>query len=304
MLPYLWYKSQDINAYFNQKNEILTTVTFSLIGTIASTIIDLPWTIYYTFVIEERHGFNKQTAGFFVKDKIKKFFVSQAITVPIISLLITIIKLGGKYFFIYLWVFCTLLVFFLLTIYADYIAPLFDKYVPLPEGELRERIEALAASIKFPLTKIFIVEGSKRSSHSNAYLYGFFNNKRIVLYDTLLKDFVPSHEKEKQQNGDGDTDKADVADEEKKKDEREKKGCTNDEILAILAHELGHWKLNHMPKNLIITEINMFFTFLVFGLLYQNEVVYGAFGFTVDRPIFIGLLIIFQYIFSPYNEVR
>lgn len=118
--------------------------------------------------------------------------------------------------------------FFFMTIYPDLIAPLFDKYTPLPEGDLRTQIETLAASIDFPLKKLYVVEGSKRSSHSNAYFYGFMKNKRIVLFDTLLM-------------GEG---------------ESEGKGCSDSEVLAVLGHELGHWKLNHVLKNIIIMQVS------------------------------------------------
>lgn len=113
----------------------------------------------------------------------------QAIISPILATAIYIVKIGGDYFFIYLWIFCFIVTLLLMTVYADYIAPLFDKFTPLPEGTLRSNIEKLAASIDFPLKKIYVVEGSKRSSHSNAYFYGFHKNKRIVLFDTLIEEF-------------------------------------------------------------------------------------------------------------------
>lgn len=118
-------------------------------------------------------------------------------------------------------------------LYPEVIAPLFDKYSPLPEGELKSCIEALAASVDFPLYKLYIVEGSKRSSHSNAYMYGFHKNKRIVLYDTLVKGFCKSE--------DGDN-KAET-------------GCEVDEIVGVLAHELGHWKYSHTIKNLLLAQV-------------------------------------------------
>jgi STE24 endopeptidase len=124
----------------------------------------------------------------------------QAIIAPILSAAIYIVKIGGDYFFIYLWAFCFVVTLLLMTVYADYIAPLFDKFTPLPEGELKDSIEKLAASIDFPLKKLFVVEGSKRSSHSNAYFYGFHKNKRIVLFDTLIEDFHKKKEEE-EQNG-------------------------------------------------------------------------------------------------------
>ena len=132
---------------------------------------------------------------------------------------------------------------FLMTIYPSCIAPLFDKYTPLPEGNLRTRIEALAKQIDFPLTKLYVVEGSKRSAHSNAYFYGFFKNKRIVLYDTLLEDYTPLNE--------------DSAESEKEEVKEKKTGCSTEEVLAVLGHELGHWKLNHVLKGIIIFQVRM-----------------------------------------------
>lgn len=124
----------------------------------------------------------------------------QAILAPILSAAIWIVKVGGDYFFLYLWCFCFLVTILLMTVYADWIAPLFDKFTPLPDGPLKEEIQRLAASIDFPLKKLFVVEGSKRSSHSNAYFYGFHKNKRIVLFDTLIEDFHKKQENEEQKS--------------------------------------------------------------------------------------------------------
>jgi STE24 endopeptidase len=220
------------------------------------------------------------------------------------------VQSGGDYFFLYLWIFVTLVIVLLMTVYPDYIAPLFDKYSPLQEGELKSQIEKLAASIDFPLKKLYVVEGnryllyhflahliicncslkkkkgSKRSSHSNAYFYGFFNNKRIVLFDTLIEGYV----KEESETTDSTT-------------KPPKKGCNNPEILAVLGHELGHWKLNHVTKNIVISELNILFMFTVFNMLFQYQPLYEAFGFHDSQPIFIGLYIVTSYIFSPYNAI-
>ncbi|PSN34370.1 CAAX prenyl protease 1, partial [Blattella germanica] len=203
------------------------------------------------------------TAAFYIKDKIKAFIVGQVIMLPVTSGIVYIVRIGGDFFFIYLWLFAMVMTFVLLTIYPNCIAPLFDKYTPLPDG-------------------------SKRSTHSNAYFYGFFKNKRIVLFDTLLKDYVP-------ENGTPANQVETVPD-------AEKKGCDNDEVLAVLAHELGHWKLNHVLKNIIIMQVNLFVMFAVFGLLFNYEAMYHAFGFS-DKPVLIGLLIVLQFIFLPCTAV-
>lgn len=143
----------------DSESEIQRSLAFTLILSVFSTIIDLPFTVYYTFWLEERHGFNKQTPGFFVKDRIKKFLVGMLITLPLVAAVIYIVQKGGDFFFVYLWLFITLVIILLMTVYPDYIAPLFDKYNPLPDGELKTEIEKLAASIDFPLKKLYVVEG-------------------------------------------------------------------------------------------------------------------------------------------------
>lgn len=295
-IPFLWKYSGDIMSKYGYDSsyEITQTVLMALLGSVINTVIDFPWSLYSTFVIEQKHGFNKQTLGFYLKDKLKKFIVMQLISLPILACVTYIIKAGGYYFFIYLWLFLVVVMLVLMTVYADYIAPLFDKFTPLPDGPLKMEIEKMANGISFPLTKIYIVEGSKRSAHSNAYFYGFFKNKRIVLFDTLLKDYSAT-----------DTDKDNQKTEEEKEEDKKPKetGCSNEEILAVLGHEMGHWKLNHVFKNLVLAQVNLFVCFSVFALLYKNPVLYEAFGFHNQQPVFIGLLIIFQYIFSPYNEL-
>nr|XP_033811037.1 CAAX prenyl protease 1 homolog [Geotrypetes seraphini] len=311
-IPFLWKVSEGIieHAGFGSDYEISQSLMFLLLATLFSALTGLPWSLYNTFVIEERHGFNQQTLGFFFKDAIKKFLVTQCILLPVTSLLLYIIKIGGDYFFIYAWLFTLVVSLVLVTIYADYIAPLFDKFVPLPEGELKEDIEKMARSIAFPLTKVYIVEGSKRSSHSNAYFYGFFKNKRIVLFDTLLEDYSPLNKEEKEdpsgnlqattQDG-SETENVDVKS--KISSQHKKQGCNNQEVLAVLGHELGHWKLGHTVKNIVISQMNSFLCFFLFAALIGRKELFAAFGFYDNQPTLIGLMIIFQFIFSPYNEV-
>uniref|UniRef100_A0A8C6WF91 CAAX prenyl protease n=1 Tax=Neogobius melanostomus TaxID=47308 RepID=A0A8C6WF91_9GOBI len=306
-IPFLWAGAGSVTSRFGfgPEFEITQSLVFLTLATLFSAITGLPWSLYNTFVIEEKHGFNQQTLGFFFKDALKKFVVTQCILLPVTSLLLYIIKMGGDYFFIYAWLFTLGVSLVLVTIYADYIAPLFDKFTPLPEGELKNDIESMAKSISFPLTKVYVVEGSKRSSHSNAYFYGFFKNKRIVLFDTLLEDYSPN---------DDDTKItvfliifcfclffpyytiSSVC-------QNKKQGCNNAEILAVLGHELGHWKLGHTVKNIVISQMNSFMCFSLFAILIGRKELFVAFGFTDSQPTLIGLMIIFQFIFSPYNEL-
>lgn len=292
---FFWDAAEQVNAQvLGFDSEIYRSMTFVLLSNIFNIIINLPFSIYGTFVLEEKHGFNQQTAGFYAKDQVKKFFVGQLLTLPLVAAIVKIIQWGGDYFFVYLWAFVMTYAIFMLTIYPGFIAPLFDKFTPLPDGTLKTQIEELAASIQFPLYKLFVVEGSKRSSHSNAYFVGFFKFKRIVLFDTLLEE--SERKKLKDQ---------DEQEENEEKDSKVKKaqGCTTPEILAVLGHELGHWKLNHIMKNIIITSVHIFLMFALFGYLYTQQNLYAAFGFPHDRPIIIGLMIILQFITAPFNAV-
>ncbi|KAK0044572.1 CAAX prenyl protease 1 [Biomphalaria pfeifferi] len=330
-LPALWYLSGVVQLKFHiPEGEIFQSLVFLTLAMLYSNVTSLPWSLYSTFVVEEKHGFNKQTLGFFFKDMAKQFAVTLVIALPVVAALIFIIQVGGTYFFIYAWLFILTVSLVMITVYADYIAPLFDKFTPLPDGELRTRIEEMASSINFPLKKLYVVEGSKRSSHSNAYFYGFFNNKRIVLFDTLLEDYTPDNkeitdEKEKIKSDEqvGSQEEKELKEEaleektseskkasenekdfsdSEKKEKRKKKGCTNEEVLAVLCHELGHWFHNHVFKQLVLTQVNLLLCLMVFAVLIKETVLYSAFGFHT-QPTLIGLIIIFQFIFAPYNEI-
>jgi len=142
----------------------------------------------------------------------------------------------------------------MLTIYPIWIAPLFNDFKSLEAGELRTKIEELASQLQFPLTELYVVDGSTRSSHSNAYFYGFFKNKRIVLFDTLLKQVDTTG------------------------------------IVAILGHEMGHWKMNHTVKNLVIMQCYIFVYFYTYACMIHNTAMFRSFGFE-SQPILIGLIL-------------
>ncbi|CAB4468536.1 hypothetical protein RhiirA5_451995 [Rhizophagus irregularis] len=267
ILPWLWNLSGEWLAYagYGPDHEITQSLIFTVILTLLSYLISLPLSLYFTFVIEERHGFNKMTLGLFFMDMIKGFLIAGVIGLPILSLVLQIIKWSGENFYFYVWIFMIIFTFILLTIYPTLIQPLFNKVTVLPEGELRGQIEALASRINFPLKKLYVIDGSKRSGHSNAYFYGFFKNKRIVLYDTLIEQ------------------------------------ANNGEIVAIVGHELGHWYLNHTVKILIISQIHNFFLFFVFSQFINNTSLYRSFGFET-QPILIGFML-FQFIYAPVENV-
>lgn len=346
LIVVFWNISGHIAESWGYNSEIIQSLVFILLTIMIDTVMNMPWKMYDTFIIEEKHGFNKQTFGFFVKDQIKKLILSMAMGLPLITALIWIIKAGGDYFFFFVWVFLLVFTLFFATIYPEFIAPLFDKYTPLKEGPLRSKIENLAASLQFPLKKLYVVEGSKRSSHSNAYLYGFWNNKRIVLYDTLIANYHSESEKvaettaevptvrqssetstnpEESINGEWEkpditelsstsnadktpilTDAVETAEKEEEKETAPKGkdlGMNDEEVVAVLGHELGHWKLNHTLFHIIIAELNMLLCLTLFSFLYKWPVLYEAFGFVDSQPTLIGLVIILQFVFAPYNEL-
>ena len=297
VLLFLWNFAGKSIGYFGYDGEIIQSNMFLLQTTIISFFIHLPWSLYSKFVIEERHGFNKMTLGFYFKDSLKKIVVSQLISSILVTPLIYLIKWGGDYFFIYAWAFTfafTMAIFF---VYMDFIAPLFDTYTPVPASPLRTAIEDLAKSINFPLTKLFVVDGSKRSAHSNAFFFGFYKNKRIVLFDTLLDDSCNP-----MLGLDEDGNKKQFPSEEKEEEEKKKKGCSQEEVVAVLGHELGHWFHGHVYKPMIINQFVILGMFYSFGILVKNQQMLADFGFVEEQPTLISLFVIFQFIFSPFNR--
>ncbi|KAL7544698.1 hypothetical protein ACHAWF_008069 [Thalassiosira exigua] len=271
-LPYVWDLSCRFgNEYFGwteTNDEIKVTLIFMSIVTIVGTITSLPFEWYSTFRIEKRHGFNKQTPALFVTDKIKGLFLTAIFGGPFLALLLRIIKWGGESFYLYVWAFTFVFSVIMMTLVPVVIMPMFNKYEPLPEGTLKEDIHALAGRLEFPLTKLFVMDGSKRSSHSNAFMFGFFKNKRIVLFDTLMQQ------------------------------------VHNNEILAILGHELGHWKMGHIAT-FVISQLYMGAAFYCFSLCYTSHGLYRAFGFDdTDRPVptIIALLLFLSTVFEPIDK--
>lgn len=277
--PWFWKESARLSSSYGYDGEYYQTVTFLLITTIFETIIGLPWGLYSNFVLEEKHGFNNMTMSFYFKDKVKKLFVMMPLNTAIVSGVIWVINKFGEHFYLYAWGFVSIIVIVMMYVYPEFIAPLFDTYSPLKEGELKIKIEALAGRLSFPLTKLYVVDGSKRSNHSNAYMYGFRNNKRIVLFDTLIASECTG--------------------------ENEGKGCEDDEIIAVLGHELGHWKMGHTVKMLVINEALIFLIFYCFSLSINNTELFDAFGFSGDAApgVYIKLLVVLQTVMAPMFEV-
>lgn len=230
-------------------------------------ILNLPISYYHHFVLEEAFGFNKQTISLWLTDKLKTLGLSFVFGVPIGAAFLKIIKATGDNFFLWIWLFMLSVQLVMVTLYPTLIVPLFNKLTPLEPGELKEKVEALAQRLKFPLAELQVIDGSKRSAHSNAYFTGLpFLPKKIVLYDTLLE-------------------KAETK-----------------EVEAILAHELGHWKMGHTSKLLGISSFHLFYVFALFSAFINNRSLYEAFGFYNEKPIIIGF-ILFNEVLSPTDSV-
>lgn len=246
--------------------EIVHTLIFFFTFNLATTILNLPIDYYSHFVLEEEFGFNKQTVSLWITDMIKSQALMIVFGAPLLSGFLAIVQKTGNSFFFYLWLFSIGVQIFAMTIYPIVIQPLFNKLSPLEPGALKSGVEDLAKRLEFPLKDLYVIDGSKRSAHSNAYFFGLPWKKHIVIYDTLI-------EKSETQ-----------------------------EVIAVLGHELGHWKLGHTTKLLGIAQFHMFYIFTLFSVFINNRSLYESFGFHKEFPIIIGFLL-FSDALAPMDTV-
>ncbi len=244
-------------------NTILAALAFFGILMFASDIINTPFSIYDTFKIEEKYGFNKTTPKTFVFDKIKGWLVGALIGGGLLALIIFIYQKTGSLFWIYAWGVISAFSIFMAMFYSNLIVPLFNKQTPLEEGELRDAISSFSKKVDFKLDNIFVIDGSKRSTKANAYFTGLGTKKRIVLYDTLIKDL------------------------------------NSEELLAVLAHEIGHNKKKHVVQSLLIGLVQTGVVLFIFGLLIDNPNLSKALG--VDEPNFHIGLVAFGVLYAPVS---
>ncbi|GAB5399725.1 MAG: M48 family metallopeptidase [Aureisphaera sp.] len=247
------------------ENDIVIALFFFGIIMLASSIISLPFSYYNTFVIEEKYGFNKTTRSTFVLDKLKGWLMGAVLGGGILALIIWFYETTGDYFWLYAWGIVTLFSIIMNMFYARLIVPLFNKQTPLQPGDLRSKIESYASKVGFNLKNIFVIDGSKRSTKANAYFSGFGREKRITLYDTLINDLE------------------------------------EDEIVAVLAHEVGHYKRNHIIYNLIATILITGFTFWLLSLFIGSDSLSQALGVS-EATFHIGL-IAFGILYTPISEI-
>ncbi|AWX43338.1 Ste24 endopeptidase [Flagellimonas maritima] len=232
---------------------------------LGSSILGIPFSYYQTFVIEEKYGFNKTSKKLFFLDKIKGAVLTIIFGGAILSLFILFYQWTGPNFWIYAWLMVGGVTLFINLFYSRLIVPLFNKQTPLKEGNLKSAIENYARNVGFELKNIFVIDGSKRSTKANAYFSGFGKEKRITLFDTLINDL------------------------------------NEDEIVAVLAHEVGHYKRKHIIFNLVVSLGLTGFTLFILSLFINNPQISLAIG--VSIPSFHAGLVGFVLLYSPISEI-
>ena len=230
---------------------VAVLISFSLI----SSLIDIPSSLYSTFSIEERFGFNKVSLKMFFTDMLKGAALSMVIGIPLILLVLWMMESAGDLWWLYAWIALTAFSIIMMWAYPKFIAPLFNKFKPLEEGEVLDRLTSLLKRTGFNSDGVFVMDGSKRSSHGNAYFTGFGKTKRIVFFDTLLKHLSPT------------------------------------QVEAVLAHELGHFKRKHVLKGMIVSMTMTLVGFAILAWLMKQEWFYTAIG--VQQPSTYMALILF-----------
>ena len=254
---------------YTSSSIILALLFFGVIG-FAMDILQTPFSIYSTFVIENKFGFNKTTPKTFILDKLKGLLLAVIIGGGLLAVIIKIYELSGNMFWIYTWIVLSAFMIFMVMFYSNIIVPLFNKQAPLEAGELRTAIEAFAVKTGFKLDNVFVIDGSKRSSKANAYFSGLGSKKRIVLYDTLIKEH------------------------------------TVDELIAVLAHEIGHYKKRHTLTGVVISILQTGLMLFILSLFIQKDsslsvAICNALGGKVSS-FHLGILA-FGMLYSPISLI-
>ena len=244
---------------------IINGLFYICILLLAYGLLTLPFSIYSTFVIEERFGFNRTTPKTFVLDMVKGLGLFLVLGMPILAGILALFEYAGQYAWLYCWAAITIYSLVMQYIAPTWIMPLFNKFTPMESGELKDAILSYASSVDFPIQNVFVMDGSKRSSKSNAFFTGFGRNKRIALFDTLITQHsVP-------------------------------------EMVAVLAHEIGHYKKKHILQAVVINFLHMGVIFFLLSLLLDSQGLYQAF-YMADSSIYTGLLF-FGLLYTPIELV-
>ncbi len=268
------------NTWFNllPGNEIIRGALVICTAMLVSSLIDIPFDYYKTFTIDERFGFNKMTPAMFMSDLLKHSLVGLALGAPILFAALWLMQGAGEYWWFYLWVVWSVFNIVMLAVYPTFIAPLFNKFTPLADETLKVRIEALLTKCGFKSQGLFVMDGSTRSGHGNAYFTGFGSSKRVVFFDTLLS------------------------------------RLNTEEIEAVLAHELGHFKHHHVIKRIAMLFFMSFVGLALLGWLMNQAWFYNGLGvtemsnhmalilFLLVSPVFLFLLRPLMASYSRKNE--
>jgi len=249
-------------------SELWTGVAVFVSFGFLTTLIDLPSSIYSTFRIEAQFGFNRTTPSLFVSDLVKSLLLGLVIGVPFITLVLWLMNDAGEFWWLYVWAVWFGFSLLMMWAYPAVIAPLFNKFQPIENEEVKQAIEALLQRNGFASKGIFVMDGSKRSGHGNAYFTGFGSNKRIVFYDTLLE------------------------------------GLDTDEVIAVLAHEVGHFKRKHIQKRLVSIALMSLVGLAGLGWLMQQDWFYSGLGITepstyIALLLFMLVLPVFTFFLNP-----
>ncbi len=231
---------------------------------VANHLLSLPFDIYSTFVIEERFGFNRTTVSTFITDQVKGLVLGALIGLPLLALLLYLFE-NLDHAWLWGWLSVTAFSLLLTYIAPTWLMPLFNKFTPLEDGDLKQAIHAMAENCDFPLQEVFVIDGSKRSSKSNAFFTGFGKNKRIALFDTLIEN------------------------------------QTTDELVAVLAHEIGHFKKKHIVQRLLVSIVTTGVLFFFIGLFMKNVQLFAAFGVT-ETSTWLSL-IFFSMLYQPVSRL-
>jgi STE24 endopeptidase len=253
----------DVFARTYTSDPILIAIIFFGILGFAGDILTIPFQLYSQFVIEEKFGFNKMNWKIFVLDKIKSWLLGAILGGGLLALIIWLYNSTGEYFWLVAWVVMTGFMIFIAMFYSSLIVPLFNKQTPLEDGELKNAIKAFADKAGFKLDNIFVIDGSKRSTKANAYFSGMGAKKRIVLYDTLIKDH------------------------------------TTEELVAVLAHEIGHYKMKHTLKGMIMSIVQTGVMLFIISLFIGNPVLSQALG--AEQGSFHMGILAFGLLYSPLS---
>ncbi len=246
----------------SDNNMVIALIFFGIIG-FFSDLVNIPFGYYDSFVIEKKYGFNTMSIKTFITDHLKSWLLALIIGVPVLGLIVWFYYKTGKNFWLYAWAVITMFSVFINFFYSELLVPLFNKQTPLQAGSLRQALEDFSGKAGFRLKDIYVIDGSKRSTKANAYFSGFGPKKRIVLFDTLMTEL------------------------------------TEEEIVAVLAHEIGHYKKKHILISMLLSVILTGFMLFLFSLVVNNPALSGALA--AERPSFHLGLVVFGILYSPLS---